>query len=612
MPVADTENINHLLKASEKLSPDSAIVLLNQALQLSITANYADGAFTALNTIGMTFFRKADYDSARSFYNKALPWAAKAFEKDATAWCYSNLGDTYIGEGNFVLASENLYKALEEIEKLPPAPYLALANIYNNIGILNRHLDHPDTELVYYNKAEVVARSGNHWHQLADVCNLKGAYYLDLGKVDSARKYYDLELEIGKNTDNDMLVSWAKLALGDICLKTAEYEQAMIYFRQVLAIAKNRYYEMALIATFSAGEVYSKQKQFDEAEKIFLSALREMKIRKTKGYYILGYTRLATFYEEWGQYKTALNYYDTLNIIKDSIKSLEKAKAVKSIELKYKTAEKDKLIAQNQLIIAQQHDKIVQKNIWFGSITGIIILLAVVMAGLYYRARQKQWVQQEQIKLLQSENTVSILKGVVQGEEKERTRLARELHDGIGGMLSVAMLRLSSIKQENDAAGNQQAFEQGMKILTTMGEEIRKTAHNLMPDVLEKMELQDAIANFCSQVNEGDRLRIDFQAIGDFANLEKEFKLNVYRIVQELIKNVIQHARATTVIVQLLMHKNLLSITVEDNGAGYDTSKNYTGIGLQNLQTRIRSMNGRYSVESAAGKGTSVLIEFDL
>ena len=107
-------------------------------------------------------------------------------------------------------------------------------------------------------------------------------------------------------------------------------------------------------------------------------------------------------------------------------------------------------------------------------------------------------------------------------------------------------------------------------------------------------------------------LQIDFQCYGSFDTITQDFKLNIYRIIQELVKNITQHSRASHALVQMQMHEQLLTITVEDNGIGFDAGTVKNGLGLHNLQTRIRSLDGHYTFESEAGKGTSVYIEFDL
>jgi len=127
-----------------------------------------------------------------------------------------------------------------------------------------------------------------------------------------------------------------------------------------------------------------------------------------------------------------------------------------------------------------------------------------------------------------------------------------------------------------------------------------------------KQNLPEAVRTYCNNVQEGGKLQIDFQSFGSFDNLTENFKLNVYRIVQELLKNITQHARASHAFVQMLVNENTLTITVEDDGIGFNTNEMKNGIGLHNLQTRVSSLDGHVTIESGPGKGTSVIIGFDI
>ena len=331
-----------------------------------------------------------------------------------------------------------------------------------------------------------------------------------------------------------------------------------------------------------------------------------------KDKYIKYYVKLIEVYKATGQYQKALDYTDIVNALKDSLISVEKAKAINQLDIKFQTAEKDKQIAQSQLQIATQNSNITRKNRWTAAVSGGIALLALLLLVIYRNARHKQRLQAEQIKTLQKESTIGNLKSMVQGEESERARIARELHDGIGGTLSAAMMRLMAVRHDKEDVTNVPAYNEALALLDDMGTELRKTAHNLMPETLLKQTLPEAVSAYCHSMQKDGTLHIDFQALGDFGLLGADVKLNVYRIVQELLRNIVQHAQATTALVQLMMHGRVLTVTVEDNGRGFDKDAMRTGMGMQNLQTRVSSMNGHYTLETAPGKGTTVFIEIDL
>jgi len=155
-------------------------------------------------------------------------------------------------------------------------------------------------------------------------------------------------------------------------------------------------------------------------------------------------------------------------------------------------------------------------------------------------------------------------------------------------------------------------FGTTMNLLDNMYHELRQASHNLTPEILIRYGLADAINIYCDQLNKSKAMSISFQAYGTLNDVNATLSLIIYRTVQELVHNIIKHARAGDVLVQLYHHDHLLSLMVEDNGVGFDAEELTTGIGLQNIHSRIKNMNGRLTIDSQKGTGTTVYLEFDL
>ena len=613
-PGIDTAAINQLRTVYNKiLDPDSAIIAFTWLLRLSEDANYADGAFWALMVTGIKYYEKEDYVQERNYCIAALPWAAKSTQIDATAWCYNNIGESYFSEGDYITASEYYYRSLQEIQRVSSTPTRITVNIYNSLGVVHVRMSQPRKALPFFREAEAMARMGKWNYQLADALIYIGEHYTKAHVPDSAERCFAEVMQIGKQMGKIDLQAKAYSYLGKVAIETGEYDKAVTCLHMAIDLARNRYDYLVVEASYSLGDALTRSGRYREAEAILLSALAETKAHNIKDNYINCYSKLVTVYRSSGRYDKALAYMDTLTSLKDSLTNIEKARTLNHMEIKYRTAEKDKQIVKNELMIAQQKSKIINKNIWIITIAGSIVLLAIIVLAIYRNSKQKQRMQEQQIKALQQENTISILKGVVQGEENERGRIARELHDGIGGILSAAMMRLMSIHHDKKEITTLPAYKEAMALLHQMGDEVRKTAHNLMPEVLLKQTLPDAIGAYCSSVQESNKLLVDFRSYGSFDKISQDVKLNIYRIVQELLKNVIQHAAATCALVQIFIHDDqLLTVTVEDNGIGFDENEVRRGIGLHNLQTRVNSMNGHFTIGSEPQKGTTVFIELDL
>jgi signal transduction histidine kinase len=219
---------------------------------------------------------------------------------------------------------------------------------------------------------------------------------------------------------------------------------------------------------------------------------------------------------------------------------------------------------------------------------------------------------------LETEKQLTATEAVLKGEEQERTRLAKDLHDGLGGMLSGIKFSLGNMKGNLILTPeNAQAFERSMNMLDSSIKEMRRVAHNMMPEVLVKYGLDTALKEFCNEIDRSRVLDVNYQSVGmDKAAIEQTVAVTIYRIVQELVNNAIKHAAAKNVLVQahLSEQEKLLIITVEDDGKGFDktTLKHAEGIGWQNIQNRVEFLKGKADIQSSSGKGTSVMIEIGI
>ncbi len=216
---------------------------------------------------------------------------------------------------------------------------------------------------------------------------------------------------------------------------------------------------------------------------------------------------------------------------------------------------------------------------------------------------------------MEKEKQLMATDAVLKGEEQERARLAKDLHDGLGGMLSGIKYSFETVKGNLVMTpDNRQAFERSMEMLDSSIREMRRVAHNMMPAALVKFGLDTALKDFCNDINQSGALRSTYQSIGlENVIIEQTTAITVYRIVQELMNNTMKHAGAKTAIVQVTKANGEISITVEDDGKGFDREmlRKAKGIGWNNIQSRVEYLKGRVDVQSEPGKGTSVHIELN-
>jgi signal transduction histidine kinase len=286
------------------------------------------------------------------------------------------------------------------------------------------------------------------------------------------------------------------------------------------------------------------------------------------------------------------------------------------LEKKYENELKEEQIALLESKSLHQQLKIANKNILnivLISLVGILILLVVLFVKNY---KQKLILRQKRITELEIQQQLTATEAVLTGEEKERVRVAKDLHDGLGGLLSGIKFSFQNMKGNlRIPKENENEFNKGMKMLDTSIDEIRRIAHNMMPETLVKFGLDTAVDDFCSNIDQTGNIHVSYQSIGmkDYT-LEQSKAINIYRIVQELVYNSLKHAQAKSIIVQLIKNDDNLSVTVEDDGIGFDPKsiEKNKGIGWSNINTRINFLKGKLDLQSIPGNGTSVQLTFEL
>ena len=278
------------------------------------------------------------------------------------------------------------------------------------------------------------------------------------------------------------------------------------------------------------------------------------------------------------------------------------------LEKKFETQKKE-----DQIMLQQA--QIRQKNILNYFFAGSAIGLLIISLLGYRNYKNRQRLQQAKIDELETEKQLTATEAVLKGEEQERTRLAKDLHDGLGGMLSGIKFSLNNMKGNLIMTpDNAQAFERSIDMLDSSIKEMRRVAHNMMPEVLVKFGLDAALKEYCNEIDKSGVIHTSYHSIDlEQVQIEQTVAVTIYRIVQELVNNTIKHAAAKNVLVQAHCTEDgkLLTVTVEDDGKGFDINAlpQTSGIGWKNIQNRVEFLKGKLDFKSEAGKGTSVLLE---
>jgi len=316
------------------------------------------------------------------------------------------------------------------------------------------------------------------------------------------------------------------------------------------------------------------------------------------------YKAMAANYEASGNFKKAAAVYKTMNDLKDKLYENANPQAVAEIQTKYETEKKEKQIQQQQFAIARH-------NYWLVGIIVLLLLGGLLVYTLYHRYQLKQESRLKNEILHQQQIAT---KAVLEAEERERQRIAQDLHDGIGQMMSAAKMNLSAIENEIPFKHEDQKlkFDKIIGLVDESCKEVRAVSHHMMPHVL-KSGLGTALRAFIDKVD-NNVLKIDLYYSGLQERLDTNVETILYRVIQECVNNVIKHAAASHLTISLIKDADGLSATIEDNGIGVNTNKkNGDGvIGLKNIRTRIEYLKGSVDFDTRPGNGTLVAIHVPL
>jgi signal transduction histidine kinase len=324
------------------------------------------------------------------------------------------------------------------------------------------------------------------------------------------------------------------------------------------------------------------------------------------------YGRLAELNYETGNFKEAYEYNVKYNLLKDSFYTQQNHKTVQEIEARYQTAQKEKALSEKQLQLSEKNLALERSNRYILFAVSGFVIASLLASGIYLQSQNKKKAYHSKLQTLQKLKEIDMLSALMQGEEKERTRIAKDLHDGVAGMLAAVKMHFNSLVFQYESLSDAKGYQQGIELLNEATLEVRKTSHNLMPEVLIRHGLDEALIRYCSNISNSNMMTDQYDSWGEPPRFKCSFELSVYRIVQELLNNILKHSKATEALVQMGYLNDLLSITIEDNGVGFDKlSSQAGGIGLHSLQSRIKAMNGEMEVETEPGRGVSVFMEFE-
>ncbi len=619
----EIDSLSQLLKI-EKNNQKKIILNINLFDKVYLKIREKDSAFrylkTAENLINNTTsdslkviidVNKTQYYLNKDVYDSVFFYAKKALAKKQLlpstklVGLYNNIGLASYYRSNYAEALEAHFNSLRVCDSTKNDRHKT--QVLNNIGITFIKLKDWDKAEIYMNKSLDLCKQFNIKRGIIYTLGNLGLIYKNQERYDEAISSYFESIELSKTLNNLEAIVRNYLNIGALYEAKNEYSNALETYDKGLAkVGEINKSQLEADLFLSKANIYSKQGKFVLADKNFAQSLmisNEEDLIEVKANTRLG---LADSYELRGDFKRAISERKLYRTLQDSILSKEHLSDIKELEIKYQTEKKDSELVQQSLVLEKQKLTIKKSEFRNRLMIAVILFLVIIAGSLFFSYYQRQQRKNQEILTLKREQQVKTLELLMEGEEKERLRIAKELHDGVNVDLSAIKYKLTSLLEKNN-----QVINEAVTMIDKSCEQVRAISHNLIPPALNDFSLIETLEDFCTTANGIHDPEIVFNHIGEAIKISKKAEVNIFRIVQEIVNNSVKHAEASEITVQISHRSHTLQLTVEDNGIGFARNKvKSKGIGLQNIQSRVDYLNAKLDFDSS-DKGTSYIVDIN-
>ena len=546
---------------------------------------------------GISCFQSGEYDEAASYLAQALKLAQKRNDKEEEAAATLATGYMYSSQSNVKMMIEYQFKALTLYEALDNKEKMmeALASI----GDAYRRAGNTEKAIEYLNKAKDMTNKSNNaflnaiiYYELGEaVPDINHTIEYELKAVEYARIANDLVIEILA------VQTLAGCYLSDEAL---DYDKALLYAKESYRLAKEKgsngyvYYALVILSN-----IYREKEDYKSCEAVSLEALAMDSTNLSGARSLARNIAIANIY--LGNKEKAKEFLMKYEELTKEYTAKNYHKETEEIGVKYETEKKEIRIAALEK----------EKRLYAGLGIAIAAALLLGLGLLFYRHRlsqQKQKIADQQIKQLEQEKELVATQAALEAETLEREIIARDLHDGVGAMLSVVKNNMNIMKSysiiENEDVNY---FNKALDGLDQSIAELRRVAHHIMPGTLLESGLYTSLNDFCHSIPEAE-----FHVTEPCHRFDTSKELVIYRCAYELVNNALKHAKASSIEVHLSMDEKTVYLSVVDNGCGFNQQTAQMGMGINNLRKRLAAFGGRMDIFSEPGKGTEVNVELKI
>ncbi len=592
-------NLILLLFISSGFSTKSQQTVID-SLKLAIESNKDDKKKIRFYLPLLKKLTTKNFDEALEAAQEGISLAAKLKDSGTLGSLQNEMGNVYYFKGNYDSAASYYYKALGLLKRT--GSHATVAPVLNDLGRLYRKTRDLDRSLQMYDEALDMYKKIGDESGMATILNESGVVYEYKEDYSEALNRYKSSLVIREKMKDTVGIAYSLNFIGGAYTLQKKFTEAENYLVQSLKLRTNLKDSFTIALSHSdLGYMYKEENSLEKAiEQYNLSNAIAEKMRFAD-LMLSNYKELAVISERKGDFALSLVYYKKQTGLKDSIYSGEKMKQIEQLNAKYQTEKKEQ-----QLKLQQA--EITKKNYLLWGLIAATLLMS--FAGFnFYRKRQALNKLQLQAEVMKQQDIAT--KAIINAEENERKRIAADLHDGVGQMMSAAKMNLSAFENEISFKDETQKvyFDKLIGLVDESCREIRSVSHQMMPNALLKSGLASAVKEFIDKIDT-KIIKVNLYTEGLNERLDGNIETVLYRVIQECVNNVIKHAGADKLDISLIKDADGIAATVEDNGKGFDTNDKlkFEGIGLKNITSRIEFLKGSVDFDSSPGKGTLIAI----
>ncbi len=573
-------NTNFLLKGDLDGFEKSLLVSNELLKKYNYKEAYKLRAVVLQNYAIMLQQKSNEKEAMRILVNEAINLGKKSEEKEVLCGLYKAVGIIFINNGERLKAKYYFGEAQKIIDITTKKSATLIESKVETYIVNGENL----IELREFKPGKIALNKAFAILKEHPKSNLNNTYYFAEGVFYSKQ-----------NLDNIALLSYEK------GIKSCKFHQDELALNRLL---------------FAKYESLFKLKKYIDAKDILENLIENGQFVVDKKNYSL---ELSKTYKKLGNSVKALKYAEKYIKLNDSLNDSKFKNEIVALEAKYNKTENEKKI--NQLLSQKEKSELLAKNNRLNMILlGLAVaflLISILFLMNYYKNQKKinlqnQFNLKQELTTLENQQKLAVSDALIQGEEFERKRLARDLHDGLGSMLSGLKIHINKLSNEDSQNQNSDIQTIENKLDNSI-KELRQIAQNLMPESLLKLGLEAALRDLCIKLSD-EKTAIEFQFYGNTNEISESKQIIIYRIVQELLNNALKHANANEILVSLNQNDKIVYLTLEDNGNGFDAknASSFNGMGLKNIKNRVDFLNGKLEIESEINKGTVFNIELNI